>query len=185
MRKSDDLDDETDFAFAAGNANGRQLADIYRTEAPRLVRFFRRRLKCREEAQDLMQEAFARFAGSKPAATLRNPEAYLQRIARNILFDLSRRAQARSGIRHVPLDMGFEVPVAPEQAHAIEAQDVMKQYRKALSELTPKTREVFLLHRVEELSYKEIADRLGISVHTVEYHMVRALVHIDKALDRN
>ncbi len=48
--------------------------------------------------------------------------------------------------------------------------------------LTPKTREVFLLHRAQELSYKEIAAKLEISISTVEYHMARALVHIGRAL---
>ena len=45
-----------------------------------------------------------------------------------------------------------------------------------------KTRKVFLLHRVEELTYKEIGERLGVSIPTVQYHVARALAHLDAAL---
>lgn len=46
-----------------------------------------------------------------------------------------------------------------------------------------KTRRVFLMHRVDELSYREIHERLGISIATVEYHMMRAIGQIAKAVD--
>jgi RNA polymerase sigma-70 factor (ECF subfamily) len=74
--------------------------------------------------------------------------------------------------------------VAPEQEDALEVEDLHRQYRDAVQHLTPRTREVFILHRVDELTYTEIAARLGISVSTVEYHIMRALVHLDEALRR-
>lgn len=59
----------------------------------------------------------------------------------------------------------------------------MRQYREALDALAPRTRQVFLLHRVHEKSYKDIAAELGISVRTVEWHIGQALLHITRALD--
>jgi RNA polymerase sigma-70 factor (ECF subfamily) len=44
-------------------------------------------------------------------------------------------------------------------------------------------REVFILHRLQELSYKEIAARLDISVRTVEWHIAEAIVRISRGLD--
>lgn len=153
---------------------------MYRAEAPRLVRFLRKRLPRTEDPQDFVQEAFARLAGSNPRTLLRNPEAYLQRIVRNLLIDRSRR-DAR--IRTVAFAEELDVPIAPDQDREIEASDMKRLYRDAVDRLPARTREVFLLSRVEEIAYKDIAARLGISIRTVEWHVAEAIVRIEKALD--
>lgn len=160
------------------------LAQLFRAEQPALSRAVRRRIGDAEEAADLVQDAFARLIQARPAAVLRAPKAYLQRIVSNLLRDRYKRAEHRfvvrdGGVLEPPL-----VTVPPEQSWAIEAKELMTAYAAAVAALTPRTREVFLLHRVEELRYREIAERLGITVATVEYHMARALAELDKALDR-
>ncbi|MBN8818694.1 MAG: RNA polymerase sigma factor [Sphingomonas sp.] len=160
------------------------LDDIYRTQAPRLTRFFRRQLRGSDEPQDLVQETFARLASFMSRRPLANPAPYLHSIARNLLFERTRRRARRMASFHVPIGEGFDPAVDPDQAHQIEARDVMRVYQRALDELTEKTRTIFLLHRVEELTYKRIGDRLGISIPTVQYHVARALAHIDAALDQ-
>lgn len=65
----------------------------------------------------------------------------------------------------------------------MEAADLMSLYEAAVDSMSPKTREVFLMHRVDELTYREIHEQLGISVATVEYHMMKALAHIAQAVD--
>jgi RNA polymerase sigma-70 factor (ECF subfamily) len=161
--------------------DARELADLYRSEAPRLARYFRRRLCTDNDTYDWVQESFLRFALAQTVERMRNPRAYLQRIARNLLVDSWRKA-ATLDIHRVELG-SVELVVGPEQGHAIEADDLMQQYRRAVSELSSKTRVVFLLHRVEELTYNEIATRLEISINTVEYHMGRALLQLDRALN--
>lgn len=133
-----------------------------------------------EDVQDLVQEAFSRLAKASRGGELRTPAAYLQRIARNLLHDRSRAR--RKSILHVPIEDSWELAEPPAQSLAIEAQDLMACYEAALMTLTPRTREVFLLHRVDELTYAAIAARLDISVATVEYHMSRALVRLDEVL---
>lgn len=160
------------------------LEEVYRQEAPRLTRYFRSRIRQSDEAADLVQEAFARLAGFMSRSTLPGPGAYLQRIARNLLYDRSKRLEARLAAFHLPIGEGCDPGVAAEQEQAIEAQDIMRAYLEALEELPLKTREVFLLHRVEELTYREIGMKLDISVPTVQYHFARALAHIDAALER-
>jgi RNA polymerase sigma factor (sigma-70 family) len=160
---------------------GFHLDAVYRSEAPRLARFLRKRLPRTEDPQDFVQEAFARLAGSSPNSLLRNPEAYLQRIVRNLLIDRSRRAIK---VQYVELGDDLGVAVAPDQAHEIEASDTRRLYRTAVDALPARTREVFLLSRVEDIGYKEIAARLGISIRTVEWHVAEAIVRIEKALAR-
>jgi RNA polymerase sigma-70 factor (ECF subfamily) len=157
-----------------------RLDRLFRMEAPRLLGFFRRRTRDSELAMDMVQEAFLRLAGSSTGRRLDNPAPYLQRIARNLLFDRNRRRETT--LLHLPFNDDCSGAVEPEQIANLEASDMLKLYRRALSELSPRTREVFLLHRVDGLTYNDIRLRLDVSLGTVEYHISRALVHIDRVL---
>lgn len=168
-------------AVGLDGGEGFRLDAVYRTEAPRLMRFLRRRLPSTDDPQDFVQEAFARLAGSNSGGPLRNPEAYLQRIVRNLLIDRSRRTIKA---QHVELVDDLDIAVAPDQADAIEANDMRRLYRSAVDVLPARTREVFLLSRVDEVGYKDIAGRLGISIRTVEWHIAQAIIRLEKALDR-
>lgn len=159
-----------------------RLDAIYRAEAPRLVRMVRGKLRNPEESQELVHDAFVQFAASRPDGPLRKPEAYLQRIVRNLLINRSKRLAKRPV--HLPITDWTEIAAPPEQATAIELTQMRDQYRAIVATLPPRTREVFLLHRVEDLQYSEIAERLEISVRTVEWHVAQAIFRIGKALER-
>ena len=64
----------------------------------------------------------------------------------------------------------------------METQQLEGLVEKAISELSDKQREVFLLHRMDGKSYKEIAEMLEISVKSVEKRMHRALLALRKFL---
>jgi RNA polymerase sigma factor (sigma-70 family) len=59
-----------------------------------------------------------------------------------------------------------------------------RRLRRAISELPPVTREVFRLHRIEGLTYAEIAERLGITAEAVEGHVADALYELARRVDR-
>lgn len=160
-----------------------ELDRLFRDEAPRLTRFFQRRLRGDPDAPDLVQEAFVRLASFMAREALRNPAPYLQRIARNLLYERTRRHARTLAAFHLPIGEGPEPAARPEQEDCIGERDVMRIYRRALDELPEKTRTVFLLHRIDELTYREISEQLGISIPTVQYHMARSLAHIDAALE--
>jgi len=131
----------------------------------------------------MLQEVFVRAAGSTQVGRLINPAAFLRRVARNMLIDHSRRRQGSDNVIILPLDEQQHAPDAPEQEHQIAARDLMRLYESAVDALPDKTRRVFIMHRVDELSYREIHERIGISVATVEYHMMKALAQIARAVD--
>lgn len=166
-----------------GGSDDRADSALYRREAPRLRRYFHARVGRSDEVGDLVQEAFTRLAGRRLPGPLKNPAAYLQRIARNLLVDRSRRHAAAPPFVDVGNDGLPEVAVAPDQGCDLEAEQMMTAYERAVEALPPRTREVFLLHRLGELSYQEIADRLAISPRTVEWHIAEALLRIRRALD--
>lgn len=154
---------------------------LYRDHATALTRRVRKRVGCSEEASDLVHEAFARMLRLEAFQSLRKPEAFLSRVLRNLLIDRSRRL-ARKAL-HVSADEAAEIPVRADQADAIELEEMRERYRDLVARMPPRTREVFLLHRIDELSYKEIAVRLGISVRTVEWHVAEAITRISRGLD--
>jgi RNA polymerase sigma factor (sigma-70 family) len=159
------------------------LDDLYRLHGPRLLRFFARRAD-RQDATDLVQESFVRFASSEACRdqTVECPEAYLNQIATNLLRDRAKSALQRSLASHVPAD---EVPLTgPDLIAALEARDRLNRLQNALMRLKPKTRDIFLAHRLDGLSYKQIAERSGLSIKGVEWHMTKAIDHLDRALRR-
>jgi RNA polymerase sigma factor (sigma-70 family) len=162
----------------------RLLAELYRAESPKLVRIMSRRTGDREEAQDLVQDVFYRFArlGQRGAGALERPQAYLRRIATNLLKDRAKIASRRGAALHVVADE--ETLAGPDLHGLLESRDMLNRLEAAMMRLRPRTREIFMAHRIEGLTYAEIADRTGLSVKGVEKQMSKALVQLDRMLNR-
>lgn len=157
------------------------LDALYREQAPRLLRFFSRR-SAGDDALDLVHETFERLArtGSACIRSLERPEAYLSRIATNLLRDRAKFAVRRSAALHVPLD---DVPLAGTDPHGqLEARDMINRLETAMQRLRPRTREIFMACRLDGYTYAEVAERTGMSVRGVRKQMSRAIAEIDRAL---
>lgn len=140
-----------------------------------LLQFLRRRTPNEEDAKDAAQESLIRllrYRETKPASAWK---PLLYRIATNVIGEQFRRAGARRADRHVPLE-GLEIPSeAPAQEDLIEEQQREALLRDAILSLPSRPRQVYLLSRMDGLSYKQIADHCGISVKAVEKRMTQAL----------
>lgn len=160
------------------------LAELYRAHSSKLTRFFARRTGNSEEGQDLMQESFARLIGSGSAVSgaVERPEAYLNRVSRNLLRDRAKTNSRRSSHLHLVAD--DESLTGPDQQHLLETRDMLRRLEAAMLKLKPKTREIFMAHRLDGLSYAEIAERTGLSIKGVESQMSKAIAHLDRMLDR-
>ncbi len=153
-----------------------ELCDLYTTQRHRLLRFFHRK-GSGDESSDLVHEAFARLAASPTTQTLR-PGAYLTKIATNLVIDRTRRAQRRKHIFVVSVD---ELHLSgPDEIQRLEARDMLRRLERAMLRLRPKTREIFLAHRLDGYSYTEIAARTGLSVKGVEKQMSKAIAQLDR-----
>lgn len=168
-----------DQALDPGSYAHKVLERAYLTERPGLVRYLRRCAGC-EAAHDLAQEVFLRAAASPQVASLINPAGFLYRIARNLLIDRARSLRGQAV--HLPLVDARDAACTPEQEYAIEARDLQAAYERALASLTPRRRQVFTMSRLDRKTYREIHRELGISVATVEDHMVKALAHVRRVI---
>lgn len=156
-----------------------QLELLYRNEQRALVRFFTSYRASRDEASDLVQETFLRLARvDLQGGLLLRPAAYLRQIARNLLKDRVKAARRHHADAHVDAD-GLSL-AAPDEHKRLEARDSLARLEAAIRRLKPRTREIFLAHHLEGLSYAEIAARTGLSVSGVEKQIGRAFDHIHR-----
>jgi RNA polymerase sigma factor (sigma-70 family) len=145
-----------------------------------LIAYLQRRDRA-GEVEDVVQEAFARFhrAGHDLAAPDARPLLFV--IARNLQLDgwkSAGRERARRDADDIhdldegPRAISCEAPSADQRL--IGRQDLAAA-AAVIRSLPPKTRDAFLLHRFEAKTYRQIADRLGVSVSMVEKHIAEAL----------
>jgi RNA polymerase sigma-70 factor (ECF subfamily) len=148
----------------------------------RLKQLLRRRGQSREDAEDLVQEAFLRLhTFLKDGHEVQKPEAFLTRIALNLAVD-ARRRDKRDRRDHFVAETVEELALqdfgpSPEEVFAAERRLI--QIQQVLdTRVCKRTREIFFLHRLEGFTHDEIAMRMGMSVRTVEKHIARAVTAI-------
>lgn len=149
-----------------------------------LQAYLTHKLRDGETAADLTQEAFLRFAqqGGDGSAAITQPRSYLYRTAHNLAVDHIRR-QRRERTDSVPADDMVEIADdRPTPEHVANGQSDMAAMRDALLELPERTRRVFVLTRIDRLTYADAAIRLNISDSSVQKHLAKAIAHVMKRL---
>jgi len=131
------------------------------------------RITRRSDGEDLLQDAYVRMAMLSDAP--RNSEAFLVNAACKRGRDTYRRERVRgerSGIEADALD--FVADASPMQDEVLIARARLRHIQDGVARLSPRTREIFLLHRLDGLKYREIAEIAGISQSAVEKHIAKA-----------
>jgi len=142
--------------------------------APALRRYFRRHLE-RADAEDLVQEVFIGMQARQTGDVIRNLNGYIFSVAANVLRN-HRRQRALAWDADGPPGASDTIPSdAPSPERTMLGREGLARAMAIIRALPPRTRDIFVLHRFEELSYPAIASRVGISVSAVEKHMMAAL----------
>lgn len=161
----------------------RDVKALYLAHGDELGRFLMARVRCRHTADDLVQETFLRFAQQPDNAGEGNARSYLFRTAVNLVTDHFRREERRR-THTMPAEFLAGIPDdAPPAERVAEARQRLEFLLRAMEELPMRTREIFVLHRFDGLSYAEVARRLGISESSVQKHLARALAHAVRRLE--
>lgn len=106
--------------------------------------------------------------------------SYLFAIARNLIRDNYRRARVRQSDGHMPYDDEIETVEQSTPEDILSTQQALKNMRTALKGMKRNHRRAFLLSRFRQLSYREIADDLGVSVSSVERYITTVLCALRK-----
>lgn len=158
--------------------NEGELALLTDTYTAPLMRYFRRHGVAETDAEDLVQEVFVRLVRVKSLESVNNSEAFVFRVASNILRDASRRKTARQFSKHDEyLDDSHSCDIISPERVLISRED-LQGIKTEILKMPEKMRATFILHRFEGLKYREIASTLNISMSSVEKNMIQAIARI-------
>lgn len=168
------LSDEA-IAAAVQRGDGEQFGELISRYEDKLKRYARRFLAREDEIEDLVQDVFIKsYTNIQSFDTSLKFSPWIYRVAHNTFVNELRRKE-RYGSTVFDTDALFALLPAKEQSDANMLQEDDKHLLgESLLQLSPKLREVLVLHYFEDLSYKEISDILQISTTTVGVRITRA-----------
>lgn len=149
-----------------------QFSALYVDHHGWLQSWLRKKLRCSHHAADLAQDIFVRLLLKPEPTQLREPRAFLTRIAHGLVIDHYRR----QSLERAYLEVLATVPEAqvPSPESQLLIVETLCRLDAMLATLPALTRKVFLLSQLDGLKYAEIAEQLAVSLITVKRHMLRA-----------
>jgi len=156
----------------ARSAFERQYRDLHR--------FLLRRLSSPSEAADLVQDVFLRLLCVRRADLVREPQAYIYGIAAHVLHEFRVRTKNRCVRFDSQLLERLELDLANESSSEDLAERLatVRELETALAQLSPTHQAVLLLQKRDGMSREEVAQALGLSVHTVKKYVFQAMAQL-------
>lgn len=158
------------------------LERAYLDSHQRLIEHLARQLRCRHTAEDLAQDVFVAAREARPGQPIHNPQAFIFRIAHNLLINRVRQDARRAALRASQIDVLWTAldEVTPERQ--LLGEEALAQINVAVESLPGRTRQILAWRRIDGLTNREIACRLGISTTAVEKHMRTAMAALVRAI---
>lgn len=178
------IEQEREWIVRLSQDDEQAFCHLYASYRNRLLYFATRMLKSNEFAEDIFQDTFAAVWNSR---RFLNPDAsfgaYVYTIMRNrilnLLTELHKHTELQAQLAERSLDTDAQSPSPLTQ---LEENDLQTIYEEAIKQLTTQQQTVFRLSREEMLTHRQIAEKLHISVNTVQQHISTALRTLRKAL---
>jgi RNA polymerase sigma-70 factor (ECF subfamily) len=149
--------------------------------AKQVHRFFLRRLSRPQDVDDLAQEVYLRVLRLEDRPWMENALPYLYTVAASVLADYWHdfsRDQKFVTVDSEAAEHCLEVPGSFSVDELAEVLNLRQQLDYALSKLPPTHQKVLLLHKRDGYSYAEVAQKLDLSIHTVEKYVFQALARM-------
>ena len=154
-----------------------QLFDAYYDELQHFIFF---KIGDTEIAEDIIQDAFLKLWEMRSSVRVETARALLYTIAANMFANRYKRMKLKLKLQQTIVeDRTFETP-----EFEMELKEFDQKLQRVLSGLNENNRTVFLMNRMEQMTYSEIASALNISVKAVEKRMKKALEHVRKEIEQ-
>lgn len=149
-----------------------------------LKRFLSRFLYREQDIEDVVQEAYLKaYSAEQERGTIEQPKAFLFSIAKNIaLNELNRKSRQITDFLDDCQKEFADIEQSTELEQEVSAEQSLGLYCEAVAKLPEKTRQIYLLRKVHGLAHKEIAERMNISLSSVEKHLKTGLLHCRKSM---
>ena len=151
------------------------LNHLFQTYKKELMGYLLRQVRCRETGSDLLQLTFLRLAEQTSGTIVRSPRSYLYRTAKNLVIDHVRKEDRRQTYNTDHNDLANLAGPGHSIEDTVSSQQRAEILLSRLEKVSPLTRQVFELNRIEGLTYAEVADCLEISESSVQKHLTKAL----------
>jgi len=154
-----------------------QLFDAYYDELQHFIYF---KTGDTEIAEDIVQDTFVKVWEIRSTVRIETARALLYTIAKNLFANKYKRQKLKLKLQQTIVeDRTFETP-----EFEMEVKEFDRKLQQVLAELNEKSRIVFLMNRIDEMTYNEIAKNLNISVKAVEKRMKKALEFVRKQIEQ-
>ena len=158
------------------SATPASISTAFIQNSPLLKRFLTRFLSEQRDIDDVVQETYLRAYTAVRDKRIDYPKAFLFRIARNIaLTELTKKSRQITDYIE-----DFDLPIVIDNSTSVEDEVEARQqlgiYCEAVAALPEQCRRVYLLRKVHGLSHKEIAERMSLTVSSVEKHLIKGVL---------
>lgn len=163
-----------------GNTSGQaEIIQLYDEASPELVRLLRYKLGNHQDAEEVVQDAFEKLCRLEERKDIEDRRKYFFAMANRMALNVLRRRHVENNYLLEQQNISAVESGSNFSPEAIAGHnEKLSLIKAALRALPQKTRHVFLLHRFEGYTYPEIAEQLGLSRKSIEYHMNRALTAV-------
>jgi RNA polymerase sigma factor (sigma-70 family) len=132
-----------------------------------------------QAAEDITQETFLKVWERRDTINIRTVGPFLFKISRNLFLN---------SVEHSKVTLKFitdykEIPYSDSPDFELEMKEFDQRLKKSLAELDQKHRTVFLMNRIDDLTYSQIAEILGLSVKAIEKRMSKAMAFLKDRLN--
>ena len=156
----------------------KELETLFIGQRPVLVRMLARVVGCASLAEDLAQEAYLKVAQAMHAGSIEHLRPFLYQTAQHLAFDHLRSQRSKRRYECPPDDSAqiaaVPTPFPGPESHA-QGQQQLRRLQQVLQGLPARQQRILILHRLHGLAQGEIAERLGVSLSTVEKDLRQAL----------
>jgi RNA polymerase sigma-70 factor (ECF subfamily) len=157
-------------------ARDRVIVDILARFSGRLIRYLHRRTASAADARDIAQETYARLLRVSRLDLVRDPQAYLFRIASNLAYEHElRQRRERARLDEAPMMDDLERLASPSPEDQAELAADVARLDRVMAKLSAKCRAALILHRRDGMTYEEIAAHMDTSVHMVKKYITKGL----------
>lgn len=171
------LSDKNQTETGLNKAGFEQLFDAYYDELQHFIYF---KSGDTDVAEDIVQDAFLKVWEMRSTVRVETARALLYTIAANLFSNRYKRMKLNLKLQQsIVEDRTFETP-----EFEMEIKEFDRKLQRVLSELNENNRTVFLMNRIDQMTYNEIAAALSISVKAVEKRMKKALEHVRKEIEQ-
>ena len=158
----------------------KSMAATYQRLRGSLMRYTSRYFRKPHEIEDVVQEAFVKVLEAQGDRTIQSIDAYLFRTARNVALNKLSKHENKLTEALGELMSESDIALSPTLEQDYESKEQFELFCESLVELPKRCQQAFVLRRVYGFSQAEIAQRMGISVNTVEMHLAKGVVRCER-----